>query len=155
VKSKSTVYLNLLNFNFFSLKCCLDNNWGSCRKFYEIYKPNSVYERLENTLTIGINKNVQITTFNKLKYKFDGYGTFILAKAKDNSFEIQGRTKILWNDYPSYVKYENTFLNISSLSGSLFDGLAMRADSSPVVQIEIDESIPHLSEFCLFLSLFS
>jgi hypothetical protein len=69
-----------------------------------------------------------ISTFDNLTYTFNGNGKFVLSRANDSSFEIQASTKMIRN------------ANNPNLTSSVFDGFAMRTNSSLIFQIDLADS---------------
>jgi hypothetical protein len=81
-----------------------------------------------------------VTSYDNLTYTFNGYGKFILSKAKDNSFEIQAKTAVIQN--------VNSGSSAASLVGTLFTGFAMQTNQSSIFEFELAGAVtsnPYLS----------
>lgn len=106
----------------------------------EIIFNNSIIFKFTYNLAWG-GGDPHIRTFDGLTYTFNGLGRFILAKSQDQSFEVQSQTNLFTN------------INNQLISGTFFNGFAMKSLNSPIIEIKLSDSFaqnPYLSKFMYF-----
>ncbi len=110
--------------------CCGgSNDWNNCQRFYDVYQPNTcLLYKEEKAGWSGGDPN--ILSYDNRTYTFNGNGEYILTQANDLSFRVQMHTKIVTN------------VNVTSIKGTLYSGFAIKTIVSPIIQFELDDSIP-------------